>query len=255
MAKQTTYEEGNELKTGSSSVQSETSFEPARLNLRKMETIQRFFKYGAGLIFLVFLGLIVVSFLKLQNINKKIHAGEQMLRDQEDSIRQNRAKIDSQNNVINASLTKIGEMFQVIDTLTRTNPSVGKELRDKIEDNVSEHGDQKLILPRIYLHISREDQRSHAAAVSKQLQANGFIVPGIEKVRPIPRSDLRYFESTSITQDDIKKITDILQNISKVSVISFHFKNHPGKIRPRHYEIWFGEDFTSFHNAERPDRR
>jgi hypothetical protein len=95
------------------------------------------------------------------------------------------------------------------------------------------------------VQIAREDQRKRAAQVARQLQASGYIVPGIENVRgkaPIS-SQLRYCVEDNLVEDDLAGITKVLESI-KISATKYRVPNC-GNVRARHYEIWFGEEFSN----------
>lgn len=245
MSEHTLYEDKNDKYKDSSAPNQPAAFEPATLNLRKLETLQRFFQYGAGLLFLVFVILIVISVLELKSVNREIEKSKSKLELQQESMNYNQKKIDSQKNIITAGRNDIDEFYKVVEGYKKKDSLAATDILNKIRNEVPQTSDQNLILPRIYLHISREDQRSHAAAIGKQLETNGFIVPGIERVNPVTVSDLRYFESNDITKTDLQNINAVLQNISKVSVKPKQLSGS-NKVRPRHYEIWFGEDFQSY---------
>jgi hypothetical protein len=234
MSQQPLYEE-NQIPVDPSSVQQQTAFEPPKLNLQRLKTLQRFFQYATGLLALVFLVLVVFSILKLKDINNTIN-------DQTIVMQQNKVKIDLQRNELQGLINLTNITNGVLDSITKKDPILGNNIQQSIDNKLAQTSDENQIPPRIYLHIVRQDQRSHAAAIGKQLEANGFIVPGIEGVKSIPNSDLRYFDKNDITQTDVKKIHSILLNNSKVPVPPKQVKN-TGNIRPRHYEIWFGEDF------------
>lgn len=227
MSEQTPYEE-NQMPVNSSSVQEQIAFEPPKLNLQRLKTLQRFFQYAAGLLGLVFLILLLFSILELQSINSEIKLKQLKISNQEAEINSNEEKIR----------TKKDEYQALKNYVDIANKEITPETQKRIESNIPENVEQKQIPPRIYLHIVRQDQQSHAAAIGKELEANGFIVPGIERVKSIPKSDLRYFDINDIAKADIKKINSVL----KIMIPPKELKNS-GNIRPRHYEIWFGEDF------------
>ena len=92
MSEQTIYEDRNDASGGSTSPQ-KISFEPNTLNLRKLQSIQKFFQYAAGLVFLLFLGLIGLSYWELRNINKEIESKRNKINNQEAEIKINEEKI------------------------------------------------------------------------------------------------------------------------------------------------------------------
>jgi hypothetical protein len=234
-----TLNQDNDIPSDIPYLQKQTSFKPAKLNLQRLETIQRIFKYGAGLVFIVFLLLIYLSYLELNNIKTEI-------KEQRNQINNNNIKIDSQNNLIKARFVTIANFYKYADSVEKAK-NKGKEITvvDKVEDIALQNKNPADILPRIYLHIAREDQRTHAAAVAKQLEAGGFIVPGIQKVDYALSSFLKCFESSDIIQQDTTAILKLLRGTANIQINSGKVYA-AGKIRPRHYEVWFGKNFTSY---------
>ncbi|MBA2933960.1 hypothetical protein HZF05_07585 [Sphingomonas sp. CGMCC 1.13654] len=100
--------------------------------------------------------------------------------------------------------------------------------------------------PRVYLHIAAEAQRLAAQAVAAKiagLPLNGqkIVVPGIQFRPNSPQiSQLRCF-----TASDCALAPSLLAEIGKATGITFDLSDQSGryadaKIRPLHYEIWFG---------------
>ena len=94
---------------------------------------------------------------------------------------------------------------------------------------------------RVYLHILRGASREQAENLEKQLEANGLNVPGIDSVDAVPnQNELRYFYGSN--QDDLIKITRIMSGLGiKTNTVDLSRRYPNTKIRPRHYEIWFGK--------------
>jgi len=237
MAEQT-LNQAEELPRDLPSPQRQTNFNPARLNLQRMQHLQQIFKYGAAMVLIIFLVLIFFSYRELNNIKTEIEA-------QKNQIIANNIKLDSQNNIIKARFVTIANFYKYADSVEKSK-NAGTEITivDKVEDIASQNKNPAEILPRVYLHIAREDQRAHAAAVGKLLEANGFIVPGIQKVRFQESSSLKCFETAGITKADTTSILNVLRGAAKINIRSYKLPTSD-KIRPRHYEVWFGQNFDS----------
>jgi hypothetical protein len=84
--------------------------------------------------------------------------------------------------------------------------------------------------------------RRLAAALLSRLQAKGYIVPGIENVegKAPSTSQLRYCPTDKF-EEDLADITKTLESI-KISVGTQRLPAC-GNVRPRLYELWFGEKF------------
>ncbi len=150
------------------------------------------------------------------------------------------------------------QMMTIITNLqsTEKNSEVAKKAGGVVEgfkkDSVAKEVIEKLDLKlsaRIYFHIQNNDQREKAKNIEIGLEeetANlkkDFLVPGIElKEYNLKNSELRFFNSKEKEEaNEIKKLMEnsgikiTLRDLSKI------YKN--SKIRPRHYEVWFGNDF------------
>ena len=213
---------------------------PPKLNLRRLERIQRFLQYLTGFVLLIFIISICVSAWQLSRIRKEIRTQEQTLID-------NKKLIDSQKQEIagltNGYITLVSGVQGLTLSGSESKPDQQK-IKDAVERSLAQTVDATQLPPRIYVQIAREEQRKRAAEVAHQLQASGYIVPGIENVRgKAPNtSELRFCPKDNSVDQDLAGITKALQAIS-VSVTSVRLPNC-GNVRPRHYEIWFSEDWA-----------
>lgn len=95
-------------------------------------------------------------------------------------------------------------------------------------------------LPRVYIHIRKEDDRSAAQSVAEKLKTGGFVVPGIERLAEIgpSSSELRYFR-----KDDKFGANHIVELLHSEGVIANlkYVAGYEGSqaIKPGHYELWF----------------
>jgi hypothetical protein len=227
----------------SSAVQRDSATHGApQLNLKRLQTIQRWLQYGALAVLVVFMGLIAFSWLELRKIKTEIDEADNRLLATKAEIAELAAyleqlKIDKKGlEDVNAALT----------TVTR---SIGKEsrkeapnLKTAIEETITPTEELQRVPPRVYIQISNEEQRPAAAIIAKHLQASGYIVPGIENVGDKAPSvaDLRYFQSDDGTRKDVEDIRDKCSGWGLKLVVPP--KPLPGYIRPRRYEIWFAKN-------------
>jgi len=215
------------------------------LNLRRLEDIQRLLQYGAVLVFVVFLGLITFSYFQWRKIERQIAAQRETLKQQTDTlkqqqqeIKQNQEKIDAQKAVLDGFSEVIRESVPM-----RSNTQAAGEQRT-IELSIPKDVNARQVPARVYFHIAREDQRRRAGGVARQLQDGGYLVPGIEYVgqRAPGPSELRFCATDDTAKQDVDGITNLMAKLSiklKPQVI----RSGCGNVRPRHYEIWFGDDF------------
>jgi|OpeIllAssembly_1097287.scaffolds.fasta_scaffold244209_1 membrane-associated protease RseP (regulator of RpoE activity) len=95
-------------------------------------------------------------------------------------------------------------------------------------------------LPRIYIHIRKEEDRSAARSMGDKLKAAGFVVPGIERLVDIgpSTSELRYFKNKN--KPEAESIIKHL-SLNGVFVTLKYISGYEDSqvIQPRHYELWF----------------
>jgi hypothetical protein len=211
--------------------------EPFKLNLRKLEDIRRLLQYGAILVFLVFLGLITFSYFQWRKIERQIAVQRETLKQQEQDIKQNQEKIEAQKSVLDGFATVVRESPRPYTQ------SAEQRTVDTIELSIPKDVNTRLVPARVYFHITREDQRRRAAEVAPQLQANGYLVPRIEYVgrKAFGPTQLRYCSSDDTVKRDLDNITNLFAKLSiKIKPLLIR---DCGNVRPRHYEIWFGDEF------------
>lgn len=113
-------------------------------------------------------------------------------------------------------------VIEVVDTSLKANPKVAT------------------LLPRVYIHIQREEQRAKAKEVATSLQKQGYLAPGIERVRVnrLEQTVVRYFREAE--KDEAAQIAKILQGLGiKAAPQYIRGSEDSTKMRPRHYEVWF----------------
>ncbi|HJQ27029.1 MAG TPA: hypothetical protein VKA60_24285 [Blastocatellia bacterium] len=104
--------------------------------------------------------------------------------------------------------------------------------------------------PRVYLQINDESQREKANQVAELLQKQGFIVPGVENVSrksiTTTKTDVRFYTDNPEGAGDLSKIKAALKQVEITPLerpLGNTGANASTKVRPRHYEVWFGKDF------------
>jgi hypothetical protein len=220
-----------------------------KLNLRRLESIQRLLQYGAAAALLITLALFVYASFELHGINGKIENANSDLQTQRKEIEKNNVIIESQKSTINSQDKTISVLVNPTQQLS---PEQAKEVQQTVEKSVAQTaienptGGEKKIAARIYVQIGDEDQRQRASEAVSLLQKKGYIVPGIENVggkANIPSvSEIRYYQTDDVAQEDIKDIVSLLGGIGVNLRVPKNSLSSSG-VRPRHYEIWFGKDF------------
>jgi cell division protein FtsB len=216
----------------------------SQLDLGKLELIRRWSQYLAAVVLVIFVGLIVISGVKLHQINTKIDNLEAEATRKKSELE----SLEKRKKELEGSIANLSDLNEGLSNASRTateqDPGQYLRVRESIEGSILKDANPRQIPARIYLQIGGEEQRKRAAEVVRQLQAKGYIVPGIENVGTKARlphtSQLRYYQTDSVSLGDIKDITESLGRLGvKLSTVPLSSTN----VRPRHYEIWFGQDF------------
>lgn len=222
-----------------------------KLNLRRLEKIQRLLQYGATVVLVVFLGLIALSAYGLKQLNNQIDLKNRELADKrvehekmDQALRQKQKELEQKEAQYDFVNGLLGEQSRDLEKLNPRQASDRKEaVEQAVEKTAQDTRDNLKIPPRIYFHIAREDQRERARQLARQLQAKGYVVPGIENVQGkanIPHvSQLRYYQNSE------KKDLDDIGDYLRAKGIPFQLPPalKSGGVRPRHYELWLGEAF------------
>ncbi len=94
---------------------------------------------------------------------------------------------------------------------------------------------------RVYLHILREEDRAHADAVGRRLEASGFNVLGVEHVRnaaPLLNTELRYYKQAD--EEDASRLLSALKAAGEESAAMLYLGlERNTRVLPRTYEVWF----------------
>ena len=217
--------------------------EPHRLDLGKLELVQRWSQYAAVLVLVIFVVLFVAGSIQLNKLYARITRGQETLDRQTEQIKANDLKIKSQEDKINIRDTTIQSLLD--PNAKPLDAKQADQVKQIVESNIDQSGGEKKIAARIYIQIGDEDQRARATEVVRLLQKRGYIVPGIEnvgsKARIPDRSQLRYYQTDSVAEADIKDIVSTLRGIG--IDIQTPAPITSSNVRPRHYELWFGKDF------------
>jgi hypothetical protein len=94
---------------------------------------------------------------------------------------------------------------------------------------------------RIYIQIQVEEERASARQIETVLEAQNFVVPGIERINtgPTTGAEVRFFRKED--QAGAERIVKILHEAQIQGAQAKYLAGYEGssKIRPKHYEIWF----------------
>jgi hypothetical protein len=217
--------------------------EPNTLDLGKLELVQRWSQYAAVLVLVIFVALFVTGTIMLNKLYARISSGQETLDRQTEQIKANDLRIKSQEEKINIRDTTIQALLD--PDAKPLDAKQANEVKQIVEANIDQSGGEKKIAARIYIQIGDEDQRARATEVVRLLQKRGYILPGIEnvgsKARIPARSQLRYYQTDSTAEADIKDIVNALRGIGIDIQLPPPISSR--NVRARHYELWFGKDF------------
>jgi len=211
-----------------------------KLQLGRLETLQRWAQYGATVALVLTFASIVSASYVLASLNRERGAMETKLVTTNSELGKRETELTDKELQIKgkeATLTRLNE------EIARRNAAI-TALDSRSEASVA----PSTIPPRVYIQITDNAQRSGARDVAKQLEAQGFIVPGIEnvagKAATQSRSDLRFYGDDPAAPQDVKRIKTVLQREFSL-VLKESRLPKSSRVRQRHYELWLGTDFSA----------
>lgn len=96
------------------------------------------------------------------------------------------------------------------------------------------------IKPRIYVHYNDESSKPEMDKLSESLKANGYILPGLDKVEySIDPPQLKYFKAAE--EEKAKEVLERLKALGYDNVKLVYVRGNENNkgIRPYHFELWF----------------
>ena len=239
---------------------------PARkLNLGRLERLQRLLQIGAALVLLVFVALIALAWTQLRDINARTEKARQELDKKQQDLAAVTLELEQKQKSLNAVQSVNSVLSNVAEAYKEEHPDraelVTNAVRNAVEASITQSTGQggpqtqgtEQVPPRVYIHIMRSAQRARAAEVARRLQAEGFLVPGIDNMerreKSQPSSDVRFNPGDEMASADTKKIHALLGNFgTKLKEVKLS-----ANTRPRQYELWLGDDFVAPEGTTRPD--
>lgn len=226
---------------------------PPRLNLRRLESIQRVLRYLAAAVLVVFVALIAYAVYELRQINSEIAGKQAEAGRLGEEIEAKKKVIEAQKKEIEAQTSAFQNTFVPGRVLSAEQ---AKEVQQTVEENLGGIANARQLPPRVYIQFARAEQAEGAASLARQLQSRGFLTPGISQARAgAPRvSQLRYYQTDEVTQADLKNLTEFLRG-ARVRLGDPVLVKDAGGVRPRHYDLALGSDFgRDVETRPTPDR-
>lgn len=161
-------------------------------------------------------------------IEEKKHELVSLKNRKQDLIKENEA-LEQRNALLRTAL----------ETAGGRNPSLMKQALDSAAQSYPQAA---RLVPRVYLHIARQNQRERAQAIQVQLRDAGLVVPGIEYVgAQSPKvSQLRYFHESDEEEKQVQALASKLET-QGVKLQLIRIKGYDD-IAPGSYEIWLGRE-------------
>lgn len=206
--------------------------------------------FGAGGLWLWY------AYDRVQSLDKeyaaRLVAQDNQLKQKSQELDQKNAAVEAKQKELNQLQKEVTQLQTDVQTLKQFSAQVTGELSAGNEQRTLEAVDTSLkanlkvatLLPRVYLHIQREEQRAKAKDIATSLQKQGYLAPGIESVRVnrLEQTQVRYFREGE--KDEASQIVKLLQGLGfKAAPQYIKGSEDSTKMRPRHYEIWFSADF------------
>lgn len=201
-------------------------------------------------------GWLWYAYNRVQTLDKeyeaRLVAKDNQVKEKSRELDEKTAAVEAKQKELNQLQQDVTKLQNDVQTLKQFSAQVTSELSVGNEQRALEVVDTSLkanlkvatLLPRVYIHIQREEQRAKAKDVATSLQKQGFLAPGIESVRVnrLEQNQVRYFREAE--KDEASQIVKILQGIG-VKAVPQYIKGSEDstKMRPRHYEVWFAADF------------
>ncbi len=224
---------------------------PPKLNLRKLESLQRVLRYAAAVVLAVFVGLIAYSGYKLRQINQQIADKQARLAGLDEALKKKEAEVaelDKKNEALDTTVEAL------IDPERPLSDEQAAEVQKTVEENIGDIPSARQIPPRVYIQFARADQKRGVSVVARRLQAEGFLTPGVSQAsgRAARVTQLRYYRDDEVTRADLRKLLEVFRGIGVKLGNPVLVKDASGA-RPRHYDLAFGDDFGR--NALPPETR
>ncbi len=141
------------------------------------------------------------------------------------------------------SETKVEAKGSLVNLTTTTNRRVA--LASTTSLNKIDATSANALPARVYLQVQKDASRELATILQARLKDASLLAPGVEGVNQVPdKTEIRYFKGGSNTDADLAAITNVLTALgikdAKLVDLSARYPNSPA--RPRHYEIWLGNN-------------
>src|SRR5688572_18173264 len=165
-----------------------------KLNLGRLERLQRLLQYGAALVLLVFVVLIALAWVELRDLNRRRDEAQAKLDKTKADLLTAETELRLKQSALSAAQSVNTVLSGVAEAYKEEHPERAEQVtaavRNAVETSITESAGQggqqsqaaAQVPPRVYIQIMRSGQKGRAAEVARKLQAEGFIVPGVENM-------------------------------------------------------------------------
>ncbi len=157
-------------------------------------------------------------------------------------LRNTQSQIDKKKEELAALQRDLDQKKRELDFLGKALWNAGQATAmEAINKAVDDEPSLAQVAGRVYLHIREESQRPKARAIGKRLQAQGYIVPGIERLPKGPaRSEVKYFKQADAAEG--KRLAEDLRQagVADAQAVYAEGYENSGRVRRRHFEVWLG---------------
>lgn len=245
--------------------QTTTQTPERKLNLGRLERLRRLLQYGAALVLLVFVVLIALAWTELRDLNARRERAREALTKAEQDLAAVNGELALKKKALDAAQSVNTVLSDVADAYKEEHPEraemVNAAVRNAVETSITESAGQggpqtqaaEQVPPRVYIQIMNAGQYRRAREVARKLQAQGFLVPGVEnmerKGHRQSSSDVRFNPADESAAKDTESIRAVLGGFG----VKLRDVRLPANARPRQYELWLGDDFVAPEGPARPD--
>jgi len=206
----------------------------------KLIRLQKTSRVISGISLALFLILIAYGSWRLREIYREIDTAQHQLA----AAQEERTRVKEEIGKLNAELeTKKKQIAATNTVLGNLRNMAPANLQEAITHTVSADPAAAKALPRVYLHIGQESQRNDAKQIAAALQAEGYVVPGIENVgkNMTKNMELRYCKDKG-NETDVERIDNLLATIkaTKPIVRVLDLPSCSDVTSSRSYELWLG---------------